>query len=134
MVEETRKFGVVALVAITVIAVLFGVLAGAKAKKLSAQLREETAKRTALEQEAKKLDKALKELEQKANEIVAQNKALVSENKRLKEDLARAQKEIQKLKNEIRDLENLKAILEKNIKDMSKLVPKEKLEEIGVRP
>ncbi len=130
MMEETRKWGVVALVSITILAVLFGVLAGVKAKKLKGLLLEERQKRVALEQTSRDLNKQITALKTQLGECNKTTKALLAENKRLKGELIRANSRIAKLEKDLKGLMVLKETLEENLKNTLMALPEDKRKEV----
>jgi len=132
MTEDTKKWGVVALVSITVLAVLFGVLAGIRTKKLSTAFKEENAKRLTLEAKVRDLSQSVNNLKTQLGKCAKSQEALRQENKRLKGQLQKAQQRIAKLETELKKLNVLKETLEENLKNALMAIPEGQRKEIAV--
>ncbi len=131
MTEETRKWGVVALVSITVLAILFGVLSGMRTKKLASAFKEENAKRLTLEAKVRDLSQSLDSLKEQSEKCAKSQKSLMQENKRLKGELQKAHQRISKLETELKRLNVLKETLEENLKNALMAIPEEQRKEIA---
>ncbi len=125
MMEETRKWGVLALVSITVLAILFGVLAGVRSKKLAIALNEERSKRLALESKVRDLSQSIAQIKSEMGQCVKMRNALLQENKTLKKQLADANRKISSLQKELKRLNVLKETLEENLKNALMAIPED---------
>lgn len=131
MTEETRKWGVVALVSITVLAILFGILAGIRTKKLANSFKEENTKRLTLEAKVRDLSRSLDSLKVQFEKCTKSRDSLIQENKRLKIDLQKARQKIGKLERELKKLNVLKETLEENLKNALMAIPEEQRKEVA---
>ncbi len=134
MVEETKKWGVVILVLVTILSLLFGLLSSVKAKKAYSMLGDEQQKRVAIENKVRELEATVKQATKDAQDLMAKNKTLMAENKKLKAELSKAKKEIDYLKNELEKLNRLKETLEENLKNALMVLPEDKKQEIAAQP
>ncbi len=132
--EETRKWGVTILVAIAVVAILYGGFSTARAQKYAKLLKDEVQKRITVEGKNRQLQATLEQMNKKWASLSKTNKALANENKRLKEALARANKKILYLENEMEKLKRLKETLEENLKNALMVLPEDKKQEIAINP
>ncbi len=134
MVEETKKWGVVILVLVTILSLLFGLLSSVKAKKAYSMLADEQQKRVAIENKVRELEATVKQATKDAQEVMSKNKALISENKKLKAEISKSKKEIEYLRNELEKLNRLKETLEENLKNALMVLPEDKKQEIATQP
>ncbi len=128
--EDTRKWGIVVLVIVTILSLLFGILANVRVAQFEQKLKEERQKRTAVELQLREKDRLCKDLQEKVAFLKEESFRIKEEDKKLRKSLSSAKKELSKCKHEMEKLIRLKETLEENLKNALMAVPQGKNKEI----